>query len=216
MIKAVIFDLDGLIVDSEPLHSKSIELALKHFGKTPVVKKGELLHIVGIAGDQSYIHLAEKNGLIERFELVKLKRREIYETLISKRLKPMRGTRKLINMLRKRNIKIALASSRNLKHLQMTLESLGLSNMFDVIVSPSPEIRIKPAPDIYLKTIKELKVKPEEIVVLEDSETGITAGKDAGLKVIAVPNLYTRNQDLSRADLIVSSLADIKWSTLNI
>lgn len=213
-VKAVIFDMDGLLVDSEPLQSKSIELVLKHYGKTPVIEEGKLLHIVGLAGEGGYIHILEKYNITEDLEIVRKKRHEIYEALISKKLKPMKGVRKLINILRKRKIKIAVASSRNLKHILLTLKSLGLRNTFDIVIGPSPELKIKPAPDLYLKTAQELEVKPEEVVVLEDSETGIAAGKNARMKIIAVPNIYTKNHNLSKADLIVNSLEDIKWSTI--
>lgn len=214
MIKAVIFDLDGLIVDSEPIQTRAIWLLLEQYGVTPVIEEGKLLHKVGIAGEKSYIHTLEKYNIKEDHEILRMKRHKIYEELISKKLKPMKGVRKFINTLKKKKIKTAVASSRNLKHVQLTLKSLNLNKKFDIVVGLSPEIKIKPAPDLYLKTVQLLKVKTSESIALEDSESGVKAGKAAGIKVIAVPNIYTKDHDLSEADLIVNSLEDIKWGTL--
>lgn len=214
MIKAVVFDMDGLIVDSEPIESDSIKILLEKYGKTPIYHDNGLIHVPGTAG-QTYQMLIDKYNLKVDIKTLRRNRRRIFTKLIKSKTFPTSDLSNLIYILVTHNIKIALASNRNRKHIDLILTRMGVKELFEVILGPGKKIRHKPSPDIYITTAKKLKVKTEECLVLEDSESGIVAGKEAGMKVIAVPNIYTKNQDLSKADLIVNSLKAVKWSTIS-
>lgn len=214
MIKAVIFDMDGLIVDSEPIESESLEILLQKYGKTARYNSNGLIHKPGV-NVGVFEKLKADYSLEDEIKVIRKQKRRIFTSLIKKGVEPKEGLKGLIDTLKEKKVKIALASNRNIKHVKLILSTMAIDLLFEVIIGPSPKRKHKPSPDIYLATAKKLKVKPEECLVLEDSETGVIAGKDAGMKVIAVPNSYTKDQDLFRADLIVNSLKDIKWSTIS-
>jgi len=125
MIKAVIFDMDGVIINSEPIHSRSLEILLKEYGKTPIYNKQGLIHTVGVAGDENYIKILEKHGIKEEVSIFKEKRRKIFVKLLkSKKLNSMTGFQQLVSWLKKANLKIALATNRRLDHVEIILERL--------------------------------------------------------------------------------------------
>lgn len=214
-IKAVIFDMDGLIIDSEPIESKSRELLLKIYNKKPRPYPNGLLHIVGPSGSKDFLDFINQYEITESYEEIIIKKHEIFKKLLKENLSPMPGLIKLLKRLSKNNFKIGLASNRNLKFINIILEKLKIKKYFEVIISPSEKIRHKPFPDIYLNTAKELKVKPSECLVLEDSTTGIESAKSAGMKVIAVPNQYTLDHDFSKADLVTNSLKNVTITMLS-
>jgi HAD superfamily hydrolase (TIGR01509 family) len=209
MIKAVIFDMDGLIVETESVESKAIERMLKVYGKKPMPHPNGLIHLVGYAGDESWKYLIDRYDLPDSIEIIRAKKRQFFNELIEEELVPLPGFMELINALETHGLLIGLASNRYEGTIHHMLDILEVKHFFKRIVGPSDKIRHKPHPDIYLHTAIELGVKPEDCVVLEDSEPGVVSGKAAGMKVIAVPNTYTVQQDLSKADIIVSSLDEV-------
>jgi len=99
-----------------------------------------------------------------------------------------------------------------MEDINVIFPKLNILSYFDVFVTCEDVVNGKPAPDVYLEVAKRLKLKPLECLALEDSESGVAAGKSADMKVIAIPNKYTKNHNFSKADLIVKSLDDIKVS----
>jgi len=216
MIKAVIFDMDGVIVDSEPLQSLSWKKLFNERGIKPIYNNEGLIHEVGPTGDQSYLSIMEKHNLKkEELETIRKRRREIFEKIIREKLKPMAGFLDLIEALKKQKLKLAIASNRIGVHVNLMMETIGVKNYFEIIVCRNDNIKAKPSPDIFLETAKKLKVKPFECLVLEDSETGVTAAKKAKMKVIAIPNKYTKNNNFSKADKIVDNLSQISLELIN-
>lgn len=209
-IQAVIFDLDGLIVDSEPPQSLSWEILLAERDIKPIYNKQGLIHEVGPTGDKSYLAVMKKHNIKKaELETVRKRRREIFEEIIRKKLKPMPGFLNLIKILKKEKIKLALASNRINIHANLMLDIIGAKDFFKVIVCRNDNIKAKPSPHIFLETAKKLKLKTSQCLVLEDSEIGIIAAKKAKMKVIAVPSKYTIDNNFSKADKIVKSLKEI-------
>ncbi len=211
MIKAVIFDMDGVIVDSEPIESLALEKMLREYGKTPMLNETGLAHIPGVTSDRYWESLMEKYNFKENVTVLRERKREIFVEIIQGGIYPITGTLELIKKLKN---KIAVASSRFLKHVFLILELLEIKKYFNVVTGPTENLRRKPFPDIYLEAAKALGVPPTLCVALEDTETGILSAKNAGMKVIAVPNQYTKHQNLSKADKIVNSLSEITISML--
>ncbi len=209
MIKAVIFDMDGVIVDSEPLESQTLEKLLKKYGKTPIRNRSGLIHIAGTAGDEYWKPIMKKYKLSEKIEILRSKRLEIFVDIVKKGMVPIPSVLTLIKKLKKANIKLALASNRFLDQVFLIIGMLKMKDYFDVIVGATKMMRRKPFPDIYLKSARVLRISPVFCVALEDSETGVLSAKAAGMKVIAIPNKYTKHHDFSKADKIVSRLSEI-------
>jgi len=214
-IKAVIFDMDGIIVDSEPIQSLSWERFFIERGIKPIYLKNGLLHEIGPTADNENTKILERHGLKEDILSARKRRREIFETLIKKRLTLMPGFYELANRLKKEKIKMAVASSRLAEHIHIMLDIVRVKDLFETIVGPSPTLKRKPAPDIYLHAARQLGLKTEECLALEDSETGVLSAYHAGIKVIAVPSTFTLHQDFSKADKIVTSLSDITIPLIN-
>ena len=214
-IKAVIFDMDGVIADTELLNSMAWEKLLEERGIKPIFNNQGLVHEVGPVSDDVYRVIMERHGIKEEIDTIRKIRRKFFEELVKEKITPLPGFLELIKTLKKRKIRIAIASNRVIDHVYLVLDCLKVKKFFEVIQGPSPDLKRKPEPDIYLKTAEELRLKPNECIVLEDSETGILAGNKAGMEVIAVPNKYTKHHDFSKADKVVKSLSDITISMLN-
>jgi HAD superfamily hydrolase (TIGR01509 family) len=212
--KAVIFDMDGVLLDTEPLHSRSLETILLEYKKTPQYNEQGLLHTVGLSGDQTYVDFLAKYAIQESIEIFKSKRRKFFENLIKTEAKINKGVLPLLKRLQKANVKIGLASNRNLIHIILIVETLKIKDYFSTIVGPSEKLKHKPAPDIYLEVARLLKIKPNDCIVIEDSEPGLLSGKAAGMKVIAIPNLYTNHQDFSKSDTIINNFDQITLPVL--
>ncbi len=212
MIKAVIFDMDGVIVDSEPIESLAWEKILAEYGVKPIFQNWGLIHN---PGNVVLKEIIKRHGLAEQdSDFIKTKKRKFFEEIILSGISPMPGILPLMQKLKKAKIRIGLASSRNERQVRVVIQELEFDNEFDVIVGVNDEMKRKPAPDIFLKTASLLKVKVTECVAIEDTENGVASAKAAGMKVIAVPNKWTAHQDFSKADKIVKSLPEITIATL--
>jgi HAD superfamily hydrolase (TIGR01509 family) len=203
--------MDGVIVDSEPIESLAWEKVLAEYKRKPVFNSSGLVHEVGEA---SFSDIIERHNLLgEDLEVIRVKKRGFFEDLI-KNFLPIPGTKELVKELKKQKLKLAIASSRNERQVKLIIKQLGLENKFNVVVGFSEKVRRKPFPDIFLKVSDDLGLKPSLCVVIEDSGAGVIAGKSAGMKVIAIPNKYTKHQDFAKADKIVNSLSEITMSVL--
>ncbi len=214
--KAIIFDMDGLILDTEIIESRSFEKLLKEYGVEPRPNPNGLLHEIG-GGTRYFENFKEKYNLAESLENIRDKKCAFWAEIVkSEGVQAFPGFLELVKLLEKEGYKIALASNRNDLFVHLILNTLGVKEFFHSIVGGSSEERKqKPFPDIYVHTAQELGVDPKDCVVLEDSESGVISAKDAGMKAIAVPNIYTKAHDFSRADIIVKSLSDINMDLIN-
>lgn len=217
MIKAVIFDMDGLMIDTEMLHSEAHGEVIKQYGKKPEIKKETgIVHIVGKSILENSEIIKEQYNINQSARILEIEKGEAYLKLLKERkIKPRAGLKNLIKLLKEKNIKLAIGSSGIKQGILSILQNIQESNSFSVIVSGDDVKNQKPHPDIFLKAAKDLQVNPSECLVLEDAQPGIEAAKAAGIKSIAVPNEYTKNQDFSKASLIMDSLEDVNWSTIS-
>lgn len=215
MIKAVIFDHDGVIVNTEYLISKAWEYIIRKHNKKPILTEEGLFHTQGLKARDNWKQLREKYGIEDSdFELSFQDRTNYYLKLLEKNAKPVPGLLILLKILKKENIKMAIASNALKIAIDTVVKHLKIKDFFNIIVNAENLKRGKPFPDIFLLAAEKLKVSPKDCLVIEDTAIGVEAAKNAGMKAIAVPTIYTKNQDFSKADLIVNSLKEIKWSTI--
>ncbi len=201
MIKAIIFDLDGLLIDSEPVYAEAYSHAFAVFGLT-------------LTKEEFYDYWTSKGGSVEKYvkekgidinpDNIRQEKRKWYENNHMKLLKPMKGAKECIK--RMDGFPKAICSVSRRDEVMNALNIIGIKNVFDVIVTNEDVEKRKPDPEGFLNAAKRLGFRPEECVVVEDAEKGVIAGKTAGMKVIAVPSEYTKKGDFSKADLVLGSL----------
>ncbi|KNY27172.1 HAD family hydrolase [Pseudobacteroides cellulosolvens] len=210
MLKAVIFDMDGVIVDSEPIHFEVDKKVLK---KCNLNVNDEILNsYVGIPNPEMWKDLKEKYNLVPSVEeLLKLQSEFKIEFLKETKIEAIDGVKGLLNELKQNNIILAVASSSPRFFIETILETIKIRECFNVILSCEEVQRGKPYPDIFLITAEMLKVNPQECIVIEDSTNGVKAALSAGMRCIGYANLNSGLQDLSSASTIVNSICEINY-----
>ena len=206
MIKAVIFDMDGLLVDSETL---AMEATLQVVPELDIAfEPGEEKNMVGVSTKKFFTDLLQKHGsamdpkkAVDIFD-------DIYEKSLSTNLKAFDGAKALPQQLKERGLKLGLVSGSTAVQVNIVLNFLGINDLFEVVISIDDVAHSKPNPEGFLLGAQKLGVTPEECVVLEDATAGVRAGKAAGMYVIAVRN--NGDQDLSEADEVVNNLTEVK------
>jgi HAD superfamily hydrolase (TIGR01509 family) len=207
MIEAVIFDMDGVLADSEPLIKASATQMFLEKGYTvepddfnPFVGTGELRFIGGVA---------EKYGIELDLEAAKSRTYEIYLDLVPEHLNPYPGGKELFEECRSRGLKLALASSADRMKIDANLNHIDLAPaLWDAVVSGEEVTRKKPAPDIFMIAASKLGVAPSACVVIEDAVHGVQAAKSAGMHCVGVAQTFPR-EHLSEADWVVNNLTEL-------
>lgn len=208
MVKAVIFDMDGVIIDSEPIHFESDKMTMKYYEKE--ISDEELNNYVGVSNPVMWAELQDKYKLIASVEEILEKQLCYKKKLIeNKKLEPIGGIRKLLAELKSSGMRIGLASSSSREFIEFILNKLEVIEFFEVIISGEEVAKSKPAPDIFLKAAEALNVEPSNCLVIEDSGHGVKAAKLAKMRCIGFYNPNSGKQDLSLADAIVCSIEDI-------
>ncbi|HOJ62272.1 MAG TPA: HAD-IA family hydrolase [bacterium] len=205
MIQAVIFDMDGVLVDTEEF---ICEAAMQYFAERGVqVKAEDFLDFVGM-GENRYIGgVAEKYGV--PIEIVQAKKRtyEIYDAIVRGRIKPLDGVMDFLARCKRLKLKTAVATSADRTKMDINLREMGLTEAdFNACVNGLEVERKKPHPDIFLFAAQKIGAEPAACLVVEDAISGVAAAKAAGMKCLALTTSFTPEQ-LAGADWIVPTLA---------
>jgi HAD superfamily hydrolase (TIGR01509 family) len=213
MIRGVLFDMDGVLVDSESFICKAAIMMFSELGI--IVSPEDFQPFVGM-GENKYIGgVAEKHGIIVDIEQVKARTYNIYEKIVSGKLYPLPGSLEFISKCRNKGLKLSLATSADTIKMEVNLKEIGLSrNTFDSIITGLDVKKKKPFPEIYLKAAKSLGLKPGNCLVVEDAISGIDAGKAAGCRCLAVTTSF-ETAALKGADWICDSLLNVPDEVLN-
>ncbi len=206
-INAVIFDMDGIIVDSEPWQMKAFNLTLKPFNIS--LSEEDFIKLIGIRSIENFKQLKKKYNLPVSAEELTETKNNYYKTILKNEIKPREGLIELLNFLFKNSYKIAVASGSIKKDVIDTLELLDIKHFFRVILSGDDVKEGKPDPEIFIKTADKLKIPYNECLVIEDSQTGVYAANAAGMQVIAIPTHYTQNHNFSKAVKVLKSLKEV-------
>lgn len=217
MMEAVIFDMDGVIIDSEPIHREVGMNTFQHLGLS--VPDKLLDSFVGISAKQMWTKLKNIYNLqqsIEDLISMELDRYINYldYLLMQKKIKPIPGVVELIKDLSKNKVKLALASSSSARNIDLVLKMFNLERFFAAKICGDDVSNGKPAPDIFIQTLKCIDVRAEDCFVIEDSRNGVKAAKSAGIKCIGFCNVNSRKQDLSCADIIIGNFLEIDYKKL--
>ena len=212
MIRAVIFDVDGVLADSELIFLKSVSRFLHHNRIEKDYR--ELAFLVGQSMEKIAADLLTIDSIKGKYTLDDI-RHEIYgaypEIIGSEGMPKIEGLEAFLEYLKEKSIYTAVATSGDIDHMTEMLDGVQLEHEFDVVVTIEKAARSKPFPDLYLECISELHdlgVEKEEIIVIEDSPNGIIAAKEAGLFTIGLKASVIK-QDTSNADMELASFQDI-------
>jgi beta-phosphoglucomutase len=202
----VIFDVDGVLVDTGPFHFESWLKMANKIGKKFTKKFFDLTFgqqsipiTRKLVGPKVQQHLVEKwAGLKEQY----------FREIIKDKLEPLPGVLDLVKDLKDKNFKLAIGSSGPPENVEFVVKTLKLTQDFDAIITAAEVERSKPEPDVFLIAAEKLKLDPKNCIVIEDAPVGIEAAKLAGMPVIALRTTHC-NVDLLDADLIVSDLSSV-------
>jgi HAD superfamily hydrolase (TIGR01509 family) len=212
VIRAFIFDMDGVIVDSE-LHWKSLEGYFLQ-SLVPGWTMADQGRIIGLSLESLYTLLSTEYGLKRPKEEFLAEYHTIAEGIYTTRASLLPGFRDLLSLLHEKRIPVALASSSPKRWIKLVLDKFDLHSAFNVVVSSEETGGVgKPAPDIYLYTARKLEVEPEECVVIEDSENGVLSARSAGMFCIGFRNGFNEEQDLSAANMVIDGFAGLDWAS---
>ena len=210
-MKAVIFDMDGVIVDSEAVHTKVKIQALHVYGIE--CSPEECIPYFGRSSRAFFSDFIKHSPQNIPLEKIEARKQELFVDYITgdSDISPVSGALELIKELHKRNVPIALASSAVRANIEIFLNKFNVYNDFNVILSGAELSESKPNPEIYLLAARRLGMKPQDCMVIEDAESGIIAAKRAGSYCVAYcnPSYKGHGQDVSLADMQVDSLRKI-------
>jgi HAD superfamily hydrolase (TIGR01509 family) len=212
-LKGLIFDFDGLILDTELPEFQAWQEIYQSYGlDLPLSEWSKAIGTSSACFDPCY-YLEEQTGArVDHNGLNALQKTRALAIIYTLEMLP--GVMDMLNAARKRGMKLGLASSSPRESIHSHLDRLGLKPYFDAVCTGDQVACIKPNPDLYQCALKRMGLEPDEAIAFEDSPNGITAAKAAGLYCIAVPNALTRQLDVNHADLIIHSMTELPLDLL--
>ena len=209
MIKAVIFDMDGVIIDSEPIYFHIISEMLREMGIE--ITRDELSKFVGRS--DLWETFKDKYDLEIDVEEVSDEEQKRFLSYLKNHFEdgPINGVAELIKKLENKGYPLVLASSSKMENINTVLTKLGLIDHFPIRISGADLDTSKPHPEIFVKAAKMAQTTPEQCLVIEDSENGVKAAKAAGMKCVGYQNPNSGNQNLTAADWIIDHFDQFDW-----
>lgn len=203
-----IFDMDGVLIDSEPAHQQIFKKVFQELNLDFSLAYHQRL--VGMAAIPMWEKIrSDFNIQTDARELMNFHKEFMYVELKSLDIQVMEGVMEFLNQLENMQIKMSLASSSPDKLIHYFVDKFEIRSKFDFLVSGESLTRSKPFPDIFLKVAELYNLSPERFVVIEDSNNGVRAAKAAHMKCIGFQNPHSGQQDLSLADEIISSFSQL-------
>ena len=211
--QAVIFDLDGVLWDGEPLYQEAFNVILEPYGVR--VSDEDYRQIIGTSVGAAWDWVRRRFKLTAAPDGVLRAYNEAVLRLLEQPFEPLPGVRPLIDALRRRGVPIGVATASLRPWADATLRGLGLQDAFGVVVSASEVRNAKPAPDLFLAAAARLGVSPNRCLAVEDTAPGIAAAKAAGMFAVQLRAASTALSPLPDADLVLDALSDFDLSLLD-
>ncbi len=212
-MEAVVFDLDGVLWDGEPLYQRAFNVVLAKYGHA-LDERTYGQFIAGLSVEGCWQWARERFGLSQPLEELMAAYHQAVVGLLQAGVEPLPGARELVRRLRALGIPLAVASSSLREWVEETLRGLGLDGSFAAVVTASEVGRPKPAPDLYLVAAARLGIPPERCIAIEDTPTGLKAAKAAGMFVVQLRAASYSFPPQPEADLVLDSLSDFDVSLL--
>ena len=208
--RAVVFDLDGVLWDGEPLYHEAFNVVLESHGHT--VTSEDYVNIIGHSVEAAWQWVLTHFQIREDPASFLRRYNEAVMDLLAQPVEPLPGVRELLAELRRRGLPIGLASASLRQWVNATLRGLHIENAFDATVSASEVMNSKPAPDLYLAAAEKLGIPPAECLALEDTGAGIASAKAAGMFAVQVRASSTALPPLPQADLVIDDYSQFDLS----
>ncbi len=209
---AVILDMDGVIVDSNPVHKIALKQFFRKYGFD--FSEAELKEQIYGHTNRDWITMLFGRDISEgQFLRYEEEKESLYRRLFEADIRPVRGLPEFLEDIRQNRVPCAIATSAPPTNVSYVLDKTNLGGYFTLILDETDISRGKPDPEIYLKTAAALKIKPNRCVVFEDSIAGIRAALGAGCRVIGVTTTHP-SQELTGTDMNIASFEDISYSHL--
>lgn len=207
-IKAVAFDMDGLMVNTEELYYEVGQTLLARRGRefTDSLRRG----MMGLPGPKAFELMIATERLTDSVATLTSECDEVFASMLPHRLRPLTGLLDLLNTLDANKTPRCVATSSTLRFAREVLEGISVLDRVDFIITAEHVTNGKPHPDIYLGAASKLGVLPHELLVFEDSQHGSKAGMSAGACTVAIPGDHSRHHDFSGVHFVAESLADPK------
>jgi HAD superfamily hydrolase (TIGR01509 family) len=202
--QAIVFDMDGVLTDSEPRHFEALNTLLAEFGTR--LAEADYAHLAGHHGDYTWRWLVDRFGLAVDFDEWRDRYDPIIVSLLRRPAAPLPGIRALAGVARSRGLRLALASTSRTSWITAVLASLRMEGAFDTVVSGDMVMHGKPAPDIYLLAAERLSLAPHHCLAIEDSAPGVQAAKTAGMYTIQLRATPQAAPPQPAADLVLDDL----------
>ncbi len=216
MLEAVLFDMDGVLIDSEPIHTEMFLSCAVELGC--VGAEEDMDAFVGRSAQSLWAHVIDRFGLsgtAQEYTDMQMQRYREHLAANKGRIHPTPGVPELLTELADKGVPAALASSNTRENVDFVLEYFGLDAAFAATVSGDDGLPCKPAPDIFLRAAGLAGASPGGCVVLEDASAGVLAAKNAGMACVGFENPHSGRQDLSLADLRVGTLSALDHAALS-
>ena len=209
--KAIIWDMDGVIVDTGPYHLSAWQEVFRKRGIK--FTKEDFLRNFGRKNDTIIRDTLGEQIAQDEIDSIAQEKEETFRRLGGQKITTFPGAVELIKSLRKHRFKMAIASSTTMENIRLITGSLGIDNCFQSIVTGQDVTEGKPSPQSFLLAAQRLGVEPKNCIVIEDSVAGVTAAKRAGMRCLAITNTHPRER-LAEADLIVDTLEAVTVNDL--
>lgn len=207
MIKGVIFDMDGVLVDNRDVHLKAFAKWCAMHGIQ--IDNDLLLSLFGMGNERIFpMVLGDAELSTEKINLYAEQKEEIYRQMFAEHIEPLAGLRELLEQLRGADVKLAVGSSGMRKNVDFVLDKCGIGHYFDAIADGDQVRNAKPDPEVFLLAASLMGVDPSECFVFEDSFAGIAAARAAGMRVGAVATTFSRAQH-SDYDILIDNFTQI-------
>jgi beta-phosphoglucomutase family hydrolase len=203
---AVIFDMDGVLVDNAHYHERAFAEYFSRYGTT-------LAPEMFGRGNEELMAELFPNESIERHRELACGKEAYYRQIYEPHIKPVAGLVELLEEIKRNDIPVAVGSSAPIENIDFVLDKLHIRNYFDAVVIAAMVKKAKPAPDIYLKSAELLNVSPESCIVFEDALAGIKAARAAGMKVVGVATSLPAER-LAETDRVINDFTEITVNDL--
>lgn len=205
-IRAVAFDMDGLLVNTEELYTQVGNSILQRRGKR--FTEGLKDAMTGLPGPLAFRLMIETENLSDSVETLERESQSLFADLLPKHLRLLSGVEELLEALDQRGLPRCVATSSSRRFAQEVLSAVSILDRFEFIITAEDVDKGKPHPDIYISAARRMSVRSEQMLVLEDSHNGCKAGVSSGACTIAVPGPHSLKHDFTGTFLQASSLID--------